>query len=114
MSDDDGRDTRLVAIRGAIDVASDTTDEVKRAVSHLVRQMDTRNAITHDAIVSAHFTMTPDLRCVFPAAAARISISGSIFPIPENNRPDATKTLGRSPDFNKRFRFQQEPRSPHC
>jgi chorismate mutase len=63
--------SRVAAIRGAIDVAQDTPDEIKRAVTRLVRQIGERNQLDPDAIISALFTMTPDLRSVFPALAAR-------------------------------------------
>lgn len=67
-----GMDTRrVVAIRGAIDVSTDTPDEIRLAVAQLVREIDGRNAITAPDIVSALFTMTGDLKCMFPAEAAR-------------------------------------------
>jgi chorismate mutase len=62
---------RVAAIRGAIDVAIDTPDEIQRAVADLVRQLTARNSLPVEQIISAQFTMTPDLRSVFPAAAAR-------------------------------------------
>src|SRR5687768_10314770 len=37
----------------------------------MVRQISVRNHLEPDAIISAQFTMTPDLRSVFPASAAR-------------------------------------------
>lgn len=72
MSDSDrGPGSHVAAIRGAIDVGSDTPDEIRRAVIDLVRQISERNRLDADIIISAQFTMTPDLRSVFPAAAAR-------------------------------------------
>jgi chorismate mutase len=62
---------RVAAIRGAIDVAIDTPDEIHRAVAELVRQITAQNSLRIQDIISAQFTMTPDLRSVFPAAAAR-------------------------------------------
>jgi chorismate mutase len=62
---------RVSAIRGAIDVSADTPDEIRHAVMELVRRIGERNALGPDDVVSAQFTMTPDLRSVFPAAAAR-------------------------------------------
>lgn len=64
---------RVAAIRGAIDVQGDTVEEIRRAVSELVRQIGERNALAPDAIISAQFTMTPDLHSVFPATIARES-----------------------------------------
>jgi chorismate mutase len=63
--------TRVVAIRGAIDVPADTAAEVSAAVIELVRAIHARNHLEATAIISAQFTVTPDLKSVFPARAAR-------------------------------------------
>ena len=65
--------SRLVAIRGAIDVAADTPSNIRAAVEELVREIGVRNQIEQNDIVSAMFTMTADLVCMFPAEAARAS-----------------------------------------
>src|SRR4051812_2159107 len=62
---------RVVAIRGAIDVRDDTVDDMAAAVGELVRDIISRNGITPQDIISAQFTVTPDLTSSFPAAAAR-------------------------------------------
>jgi chorismate mutase len=62
---------RVVGIRGAIDVAADTPAAIGAAVTQLVREIDRRNAIAPGDIVSALFTMTGDLKSMFPAEAAR-------------------------------------------
>ena len=67
------RGSRVVAIRGAIDVASDTPAAIRNAVEQLVREIGSRNGIDQRDIISAMFTMTPDLTCMFPAEAARAS-----------------------------------------
>jgi chorismate mutase len=64
-------DTRVVAIRGAIDVQGDSPRDIRAAVTELVREIGTRNAIAQKDIISAMFTMTPDLVSMFPAEAAR-------------------------------------------
>ena len=63
--------TRVAAIRGAVDVSADTPAEIRAAVIDMVRQVSSRNRLEPDAVISAQFTMTPDLRSVFPASAAR-------------------------------------------
>ena len=63
---------RLAAIRGAIDVPADSPEVIQRAVQELVRRISERNQLRAEDVVSAQFTMTPDLRSVFPAAAARV------------------------------------------
>lgn len=62
---------RVAAIRGAVDVDRDTPDAIRRVVIELVRQIGERNQLDAAAIISAQFTMTPDLRSMFPATAAR-------------------------------------------
>ena len=59
------------AIRGAISVPVDTPDEVTRAVHELLAALRHENSLRHDEVVSAIFTVTPDLVSVFPAEAAR-------------------------------------------
>jgi len=63
--------TRLVAIRGAIDVPSDTPSEIATAVIELVRQITDRNRLQPEQIISGQFTVTPDVKSAFPAKAAR-------------------------------------------
>lgn len=58
-------------IRGATLLQADDAGEMADAVTELVRQMLERNGLTSDDLVSILFTATPDLRCAFPAAAAR-------------------------------------------
>jgi chorismate mutase len=62
---------RVAAIRGAVDVERDTPEDIRRVVIELVRQIMDRNQLRADDVISAQFTMTPDLRSVFPASAAR-------------------------------------------
>ena len=63
--------TRVAAIRGAIDVRADSPAEVREAVIELVGEIGARNQLEPEAIISAQFTATPDLKSVFPAKAAR-------------------------------------------
>ena len=63
--------TRVVAIRGAVDLREDTPAEMHAAVVELVTQIASRNRLAPDAIISAQFTVTPDVRSAFPAKAAR-------------------------------------------
>ena len=61
----------MVGIRGATTVASDTRDLIREATQELLSELMTANALQTGEIVSAIFTMTPDLRSEFPAHAAR-------------------------------------------
>lgn len=59
------------ALRGATRLTADDPAEMTEAVTELVTTMLERNRIGTDALVSMIFTATPDLVCMFPAAAAR-------------------------------------------
>lgn len=62
---------RLYALRGAITVEANDADEILQATDELMRELLERNELAIDDVVSAIFTMTPDLDAEFPALAAR-------------------------------------------
>jgi chorismate mutase len=64
-------DERLVALRGATTVESDTAAEVMERTGELLSALLERNGVEHDQLVSIIFTSTKDLRSAFPALAAR-------------------------------------------
>ncbi len=66
------------AIRGAISVDADTPEAIRDAVSELVLAVQELNGLAPADIVSAIFTLTPDLRADFPAKAARERGWGSV------------------------------------
>ena len=59
------------AVRGATVVLADTPAAVHAATTALLRELVARNALRADDVVSAVFTVTPDLTSAFPATAAR-------------------------------------------
>jgi chorismate mutase len=61
----------MIAIRGAVQVERDDPESIARAVSELCAAINAANALAADEIVSAIFTLTPDLVSAFPAATAR-------------------------------------------
>ena len=61
----------LRAFRGATRLTADDPAEMTEAVEELVSTLLERNGLTVDDLVSMIFTATPDLVCMFPAAAAR-------------------------------------------
>ncbi len=63
--------TVLRGIRGATTVTEDTAESILAATEELVREIVAENALVPEDIGSALFTVTPDLRAEFPAAAAR-------------------------------------------
>lgn len=52
-------------------MTQDSADEMAEAVVELVAEMISGNELDDDSLISVIFTATPDLRCAFPAAAAR-------------------------------------------
>jgi chorismate mutase len=62
---------RVRAARGAIDVAADDAEQVLDATGRLLSALMDRNRIERDDLISILFTVTDDLRSVFPAEAAR-------------------------------------------
>lgn len=62
---------RIRAIRGATTVEGNSREAILGATRELIQQVVERNALALDDLVSAIFTMTPDLDAVFPAEAAR-------------------------------------------
>jgi chorismate mutase len=58
-------------IRGAITVANDTAEEVLQATSQLLKTIHKENGFHLDDIVSILFTVTSDIKTVYPAEAAR-------------------------------------------
>lgn len=62
---------RVRAIRGAITVEANTREAILSATRELLGTLITANQITAEDLISAYFTMTPDLNAAFPAEAAR-------------------------------------------
>jgi chorismate mutase len=62
---------RLHALRGANTVAANDRDSILAATDELVREILARNELEPTQVVSAIFTLTPDLDAEFPAVAAR-------------------------------------------
>jgi chorismate mutase len=58
-------------IRGAITVERDEPGVLMDATERLLREIVAQNAFAPEDVASALFTLTPDLRSQFPAAAAR-------------------------------------------
>ncbi len=58
-------------IRGAITISNDVPDEISAATQELLQEIITQNHLFAQDIVSIIFSVTPDIRSVFPARAAR-------------------------------------------
>ena len=61
----------LGAIRGATTVDDDEASAIRSATAELLHRIVALNDLRADEIISAIFTVTADLRSVFPAHAAR-------------------------------------------
>lgn len=62
---------RLWAVRGAITIPRDASEEVIAATEELLTAIFKKNQIDPKKIVSIIFTATPDISSEFPAVAAR-------------------------------------------
>jgi chorismate mutase len=60
------------AVRGAITIPEDTPPIVLDATQELLEELFKQNQIIPDNLVSIIFTVTPDIKSEFPAAAARL------------------------------------------
>jgi len=66
------------ALRGATAVDEDTAEQVAARTTELLASLLARNEVEPDALISVLFTATPDVRSMFPAAAARTLGLGSV------------------------------------
>jgi chorismate mutase len=60
------------AVRGAIQIETDSRDDILEGATALVTEVMQRNHLTKDGLISIWFTATPDLTAEFPAYAARL------------------------------------------
>lgn len=58
-------------IRGAITVTENSTDQIQSATQEMLQAILRENSLTVEDIISALFTVTPDLNAAFPASSAR-------------------------------------------
>ena len=68
----------LRALRGATTVDADEPTQITERVVALLTEMLERNELDKDSLVSIIFTTTPDIRSMFPAAAARTMGLGDV------------------------------------
>ncbi len=61
----------LRALRGATTIDVDEVEHLTTRMVELFEELFQRNRIEHDDVVSILFTATDDIRCTFPATAAR-------------------------------------------
>ena len=68
----------LRALRGATTIEVDEVEHLTTRMVELFEELFERNEIDHDDLVSILFTATDDIRCTFPATAARTFGLGDI------------------------------------
>ncbi|MEO1351218.1 MAG: chorismate mutase [Cyanobacteria bacterium J06635_15] len=64
-------DWRVRAIRGATTVRENTVEAITEAVQELLDELEWRNQLDPNNIISATFSATQDIDAVFPAKIAR-------------------------------------------
>lgn len=64
-------ETRLFAVRGAVQADANDPGAILTASSELMRELMARNELAPESMVSCLFTTTEDLDAEFPAVAAR-------------------------------------------
>ncbi len=81
-------------IRGAITVDADETSAIVAATKRLLCAMIERNEVCVDDIASVLFSLTPDLRAVFPALGAR-ELGWQLVPMLHFTEIDVPGSLGK-------------------
>ena len=74
---------KMLAIRGATTVASNSKEEILKETSNLIKIIISKNNLNIDNIISMCFTMTKDLDAVYPSVAVREILD--IYDIPMLN-----------------------------
>ncbi|MBD1919946.1 chorismate mutase [Microcoleus sp. FACHB-831] len=62
---------RVKGIRGATTVSENSVQAIREAVTELMDELESRNQLDPDEIISVVFSVTRDLDAIFPAAIAR-------------------------------------------
>jgi chorismate mutase len=72
---------RVRGVRGATTVESNTIEAVRLAVLELMAAIEDNNQINPREIVSATFSVTPDIDVIFPAQIARSRVDWEYVPL---------------------------------
>lgn len=62
---------RVRAIRGATTASENSVSAIREAVSELLDELEARNQLDPEEVVSVTFSVTRDLDAIFPATVAR-------------------------------------------
>lgn len=74
-------------VRGATTVENDREEEVLDACKELLLQMQRQNGIRPEDLAAVIFTVTPDIKSVFPARSARL-LGWTFVPLIDAVEPD--------------------------
>lgn len=69
--EDDSVEWQVRAIRGATTASDNSVEAIRAAVTELLDELESRNGLDPEDIVSATFSATRDLDATFPASIAR-------------------------------------------
>ena len=61
----------MTVIRGATTITQDSPEEIRAAVAELLEQIESRNTLKRDEVLSIVFSSTSDIHSFYPAKAAR-------------------------------------------
>ena len=82
------------AVRGATQIDADEREQLLEATAELVDEVLKRNGLAPDDLISVVLTATPDIRCEFPAYAARMAGLGDV-PLLSATEIDVTGAMPR-------------------
>jgi chorismate mutase len=72
---------RVRAIRGATTASDNTVEAIRAAVTELLDELESRNGLDPNDIISATFSATRDLDAIFPASIARERLNWQQVPL---------------------------------
>ncbi len=84
-----------IAVRGAVQFASDDKEKIKERTQYLLSEVLDKNNIDESHIVSIFFTVTNDLKSINPAAALRAGGNFSSVPLFCAQEPDVNGAMPR-------------------
>ncbi|MGB2923874.1 MAG: chorismate mutase [Limnothrix sp.] len=71
LAEENNVDWKVRAIRGATTATANTKEAIADSVRELLDDIENRNALDPEEIISVVFTATADIDAIFPAAIAR-------------------------------------------